>query len=217
MDTDFWLTRWQNNEIGFHKTEPNRYLRRFVDRLASPEQPIFLPLCGKSVDLAWLAQRGARSIGVEVCELACRAFFEESNQTAKVTQEGNFRVYHSSETTIYCGDFFDLPPSVVTNASGVFDRGALVALPSKMRQHYAQHMSALLARGVRMLLVAIEYKQSEMNGPPFAVMETEVRELYSEHFDIELLLTDDVLADNPHIQQRGVQSFVEKVYLLERR
>ena len=55
-----------------------------------------------------------------------------------------------------------------------------------------------------------------MNGPPFSVSDEEVRALYGDHFEITSLANMDVLADNPHLQQKGLKRLVESVYKLSR-
>ena len=59
MELDFWLERWNNNQIGFHQPQVNPYLIYFYgEKGPSPEQreklKVFVPLCGKSKDLLWL-------------------------------------------------------------------------------------------------------------------------------------------------------------------
>ena len=66
----------------------------------------------------------------------------------------------------------------------------------------------------RILLVAFDYPQEQMSGPPFAVTEAEVRALYGEFADVRLLATEDVLDENPRFRQRGVSRLVENIFLL---
>ena len=50
-----------------------------------------MPLCGKSLDLLWLAAQGHRVLGVEISPLAVDAFFAEQDLTPTVTDEPPFR------------------------------------------------------------------------------------------------------------------------------
>lgn len=63
-----------------------------------------------------------------------------------------------------------------------------------------------------MLLVTLDYPQTEMNGPPFAVGDAEVRDLYS---FVQQLTSQDVLAQNDRFSQRGVSRLLENAYMIE--
>ena len=59
MDANFWLQKWENNQIGFHENKPNPLLVKYFHILSLEKgSRIFLPLCGKSLDMAWLLSRG---------------------------------------------------------------------------------------------------------------------------------------------------------------
>ncbi len=78
MDPAFWQERWKNQDIGFHQPEFHALLQKYWSRLdLRPGSPVFVPLCGKSLDMVWLAQQGHRVIGAELSELAIDDFFAE--------------------------------------------------------------------------------------------------------------------------------------------
>jgi len=217
MERDFWLTRWRENLIGFHRTDINPALLKHLDRLQLADgDQVFVPLCGKSLDLAWLQQQGLRVLGVELSPIAAAAFFEEQGSAASISRVDGFESYRSGDIEILCGDYFSLSPEQLAGVRGVFDRAALIALPPEMRQSYAARMAELLAPGVRVLLVTMEYPRGQMDGPPFAVMEQEVRDLYGDHFGITVLESEDLLAKEPGFRERGLTQMVGKTYLLER-
>ena len=86
MEREFWLDRWRNQEIGFHQPTVNPWLRKCWPELDLPEGAgVFVPLCGKSLDLCWLAEQGHQVFGVELAETAVRAFFEEAGQRSVCT------------------------------------------------------------------------------------------------------------------------------------
>jgi len=217
VDTGFWQGRWARNEIGFHLDQVHPGLRRHWPRLGLPAGAgVLVPLCGKSLDLAWLAGQGFRVLGVELSEKAVEAFFAEQQLEAEVLQVGAFRVYRSGTLEIRCGDFFALGADDVAACQGVYDRAALFALPPAMRQRYAAHMSAILPADCQQLLVALDYDQRQMDGPPFAVGEAEVRQLYAPGWDVELLEAKEVLERNPALRERGLQHLEERFYRLRR-
>ena len=181
--TQFWKSRWKQNQIGFHQSEFEPLLVRFMPKLAPTT--VLVPLCGKTKDLIYLAQQGHQVIGVELSELACKAFFEENGIAYQIQTCDSFQVYHSDSIEIWCGDFFQLTATHVSNVSFVFDRACLIALPLELRKRYATHLQTIL-KSAQILLVVIDYDQSQMSGPPFAVSDAEVRELYA-NAKIELL------------------------------
>jgi len=81
MEPEFWHQRWASNQIGFHEGQVNAYLARHYPQLGlAPGETVFVPLCGKSVDLRWLADQGAHVIGVELSPIAVESFFAEQEK-----------------------------------------------------------------------------------------------------------------------------------------
>lgn len=215
MDAEFWHERWQRNQIGFHQHEINSHLQAFWGNLAAPAgSRIFVPLCGKSRDMLWLRSQNLNVTGVEISPVAVRDFFAENALEPTVTQQGDFERWEADGLMILLGDFFALAAADVADCAGVFDRASLIALPPAMRARYAQHLLAVLPRGVQTLLITLEYDQQQMNGPPFSVQEAEVLALYAEHCQVDRLLAINALEDEPGFRQRGLNRLEEKVYLL---
>ena len=75
-------------------------------------------------------------------------------------------------------------------------------------------MQALLAPGSRVLLVAFDYPQHEMQGPPFSVQAHEVQVLYERGCEVSLLHTADILAQEPHFRAKGITRLEENIYRL---
>ncbi len=211
MHPDFWHERWQQNQTGFHQDEVHPLLSKYWPALAATDC-VFVPLCGKSLDMWWLRQRGSRVVGVELSPLAVQAFFEDAGVTPARTSNGSLECWQASDIKIYSGDFFTLQPPDVSGCSVIYDRAALIALPPAMRRDYVAHLHRLFPRGARMLLVTLDYPQAEMDGPPFSVSDAEVRELYK---SAQLLESKDVLAENDRFRQRGVSRLNENAYLIE--
>lgn len=214
MQANFWHERWELNQIGFHQPEINSHLQAFWEQIRAPAgSQIFVPLCGKSRDMLWLRSQGFNVLGVELSAIAVRDFFAENALEPSMTQHGAFERWECDGLVILCGDFFQLSAADVAECAGVFDRASLIALPPDMRVQYAQHLIAILPP-VQTLLVTLEYDQSVMRGPPFAVHEAEVREFYEQTFTVIRLLVVDALDDSPNFRQRGLTQLDEKVYVL---
>lgn len=186
MEANFWHSRWQEGRIGFHQAEVNTFLKVYWPKLPS-QSLVFVPLCGKSLDMLWLAAQGHRVIGVELSELAAQEFFAEQSVQPDIEQRGNFVGYSANNVTILCGDFFGLTPADLDGVVAVFDRAALIALPKNMRQRYAEHLRELLPDGCQMLLVGMEYDESVMSGPPFNVPWAEISTLFDHHGQLKIL------------------------------
>jgi thiopurine S-methyltransferase len=218
MTPEFWKQRWQRGEIGWHSDEINRHLAEHWPDLGVPaDSTVLVPLCGKSLDLLWLAGRGHRVLGVELSGLAVEAFFAENGLIPVVDDMGPFRRYSAEEIVLLAGDFFALEPAQVASVGAVYDRASLIALPPGMRPAYAARLTALLPAGVRSLLITLDYDQSAMDGPPFSVGPGEVAALFGDHFDIDPIGEHDVLGDSPKFAARGVDRLGEHVYRLQRR
>ena len=180
MDKEFWLERWRTHQIGFHQADYNARLLQFWPALGlRNDAKAFVPLCGKSRDMWWLAQRGHPVLGIELSQTAVEAFFTEANAPCQRRQSGVFQAFEGNGVSILCGDFFDLTPLDLSDVAGVFDRGSLVALPQEMRRRYAEHLLTVLPLGAQILLLTIEYDQNVASGPPFAVPANEVTALFS--------------------------------------
>jgi len=215
MKKDFWLERWEREEIGFHQHEVNPYLREFWPelRLASGSM-VFVPLCGKSQDMSWLQGQGHQVLGVELSAIAVRAFFKENGYIPRHINSGKFEHSVADGIRILCGDFFDLSKDDLPDVAAVYDRASLIALPPEMRERYVRHLASILPPATRILLITVDYPQAEMQGPPFSVSSGEVEALYREHAEVRLLAHLDVLAQNPRFQQRGLSSLWENIFLL---
>ena len=213
MQQEFWHERWQLNQIGFHNQEINSHLQHNWSTLnITTGSRVFVPLCGKSNDMLWLLAQGFEVIGVELSPLAVQAFFAENGLSVTSRQQGKFSVSETEGLSIYCGDFFDLSGNDLAGVNAVYDRASLVALPPEMRTAYALHMQSLLKPGTKTLLVAFDYPQHEMQGPPFSVQTHEVKALYGNWCHVELLQTEDILDREPGFRAKGVTRMQEQVY-----
>lgn len=215
MEKDFWLERWKRKEIGFHRNEINPYLLQHWQELhLAPDSVVFVPLCGKSLDMLWLRKQGHHVLGVELSSLAAQAFFQENGYTPRHAACGKFERYEADGICILCGDFFDLSRDDLANVDAAYDRASLIALPPEMRERYTRHLVNILPPATKTLLITLDYPQTEMPGPPFAVSSGEIEALYRKHAEIRLLAQLDVLAQNQRFKDRGLSQLQERIILL---
>ncbi|MFZ5657917.1 MAG: thiopurine S-methyltransferase [Pseudomonadota bacterium] len=218
MHPDFWHSRWQEGRIGFHQDRPTPLMLKHWPALAvAAGERVFVPLCGKSLDMAWLASQGLGVLGVEISQMAVEAFFAENGLTPEVVETRYGLEYRAGPVTIVCGDAFGLDADALAGCSAVLDRAALIALPPELRERYARELYPRLPAGCRGLLITLEYPQQEKAGPPFAVPEDEVRALYSPAWSVDVLERRDILAEQPGFVAEGVTRLETVVYRLDRR
>ncbi len=218
MDAAFWHERWNRGQTAFDQSKPNRLLRsHWPDLDCRPDAPVLVPLCGKSVDMAWLADQGHPIIGSELSGRAVSGFFTDRDLIPSVRTDGPFLVHTAGPYELWCGDFFDLPTTVTASIGGVYDRASLVALPPDLRRRYAARLAELIPAGTPVLLVSFEYDQTQMDGPPFSVPGDEIASLFGPSFDLDRVASIDGLAPDDPFRQRGLTSLDVTVTVLRRR
>jgi thiopurine S-methyltransferase len=218
MEHAFWLDRWEKADIGFHQAAAHDFLERHWPSLGVPQgAQVLVPLCGKSTDMVWLAEQGHSIIGTELAELAVDQFFAERTRTPAVVREGAFTVKRAGPFELWCGDHLALDPAVTRRIGGVFDRAALVAMPRVMQQDYADKLAELTPSDVPVLLVALDYDPSEMDGPPFPISAARISELFEHAFRISRLEIRDGLAMSQNLKKRGLKALNETAWKLVRR
>jgi thiopurine S-methyltransferase len=217
MEPDFWHARWREHQIGFHQASVSPLLAKHHAQLGAPEgSRVLVPLCGKSLDLRWLAAQGRAVVGVELSPIAVDELFAEQKLSPEVDTHGPFTRKRAAGIELLCGDIFHLTPELLGPVSALFDRAALVALPEPLRSRYAKLIAALLPAGARGLLVSFAY-QPEVGGPPFSVDEATVRALWESAFSITALEHVDILDAEPRFKERGITSLHESAYALVRK
>jgi thiopurine S-methyltransferase len=217
MDPTFWRERWQKQDIGFHQPAIHELLRTHWRRLGlGAGSRVFVPLCGKSLDMVWLADQGHRVIGAELSDIAIDDFFAERGLEPAVRKEGNFVIKSAGFFELWCGDIFDLPPQAVARVAGVYDRASLVAFPPSMQERYVEQLKALLPARAPILLITLDYDQARMSGPPFATPRQQVRRLFADRYDVAELACRQVLEQTPRLRERGLTALEECCYLLRR-
>ncbi|ORU93222.1 MAG: thiopurine S-methyltransferase [Cycloclasticus sp. symbiont of Bathymodiolus heckerae] len=216
MNNDFWHERWALNEIGFHRKDTNSFLVRYWPTLETKAtESIFVPLCGKSLDLIWLSQRCKHVIGVELSNTAIEDFFSEQQLEPSIKEHHGLTRYQYGNITLFCGDFFQLRSADFMDCSLIYDRASLIALPPLIRQQYADKLEQLFPHPHKRLLITLDYDQQLMNGPPFAVTPEEVNQLFVIHHQLRCLESIDIIEDSQRFKDKGLNSLIERIYILE--
>lgn len=218
MQNEFWHDMWASGVVGFHQPEVNAYLKTHWHKLLSGKEnqqtmagEVLVPLSGKSLDMLWLKEQGYDILAVELSQKALDEFIKENHLHRRYSvqdlEHERFCGYELEALRLFCGDFFHLTKEDCQDIVAVYDRAALVALPPGMRQDYAKHLMEILPEKTPMLLIAMDYDQSLRNGPPFAVSDAEIHQLYGGHYQIEKVEED-------RFSRKGIET-VESTYLLK--
>jgi thiopurine S-methyltransferase len=209
MDASFWREKWARNQIAFHEAQVNPLLVAHFHRLSLPAgSRIFVPLCGKTLDIPWLLARGHRVAGVELSEIAVQQLFRDLGVTPRLTVLGNLTRYSAPGLDLFHGDIFDLSGDGLGEVDAVYDRAALVALPETLRGRYAGHLAAITAQAMQ-LLICVTYEQRLQAGPPFSVDGAEIARCYAGVYDLTALGSTPVVGG-----LKGVCPAADEAWLL---
>jgi thiopurine S-methyltransferase len=215
MELADWGDRWRDGRIAFHQSHVTDLLAEYAEQVwgAGSVGRVLVPLCGKSLDMVFLADRADAVVGVEYAEQAVKDFFAEQG-LAPTTGTGPPVRYSADNYTLFVSDFFAVTNEQLGVVDAVFDRAALVALDADTRAKYANHIQSLVSTGAKTILITFDYDQTQMHGPPFAVSSDEVERLFRGGFAVELLETRDVL--EPVFRERGLNAMTESAFALTR-
>jgi thiopurine S-methyltransferase len=209
-----WRQMWREGHTPFHRDDVNPTLVEFGDELlAGGPHRILVPLCGKSVDLAWLADRGHEVVGIELVEDAVRGVFRERGWEPEIETIDRLAIYRRGALTIVCGNIFEIDRSHIGSFDRIWDRAALIALPAHIRGDYTRHLRQLVRPGWSMLVSAVEYDTTALTGPPFSVPEEEIR-LHVPGASVQVLSRRDDLETPAHLRERGQTWWRESTYLI---
>ncbi|XP_052776657.1 probable thiopurine S-methyltransferase [Mya arenaria] len=230
MSVNDWDYRWSLGQTKFHMPKVHPMLQKHMDRLTqgNNKASVFVPLCGKTLDMKWLLDEGYEVIGNGFADSACRRFFEEHNipytSTPLTGTEGV--LYEAKDGTpikLYRCDCFHLSSNLCGRFDCIWDRAGFVALPVKDRIRYARVMVELLKKDGRYLLDCFLVDNSVFGGPPFNCDQNDVEIAFGKLCKVEKLDTNDAFTKwqeawgKESFIEWGIDSFIEDVYLLEKK
>jgi thiopurine S-methyltransferase len=217
VQPDFWLDRWRTAQIGFHQAAVDQHLQTYWPLLQLPANSrVFVPLCGKSLDLLWLRALGHSVIGVELSPIALEALLMEHGIAARRRVLADFDVYEADGFTLYRGDYFNLTSALLGRVAAVYDRAALISWTPAARESYVNHLTSLTSRTTQTLLTAVEFPQEQMKGPPFPLDRSSIEKLYAGNYSIEELGRHEILELEPRLKARGLSELREVCYRMTR-
>ena len=186
---DFYNTRYENGIAPWHRPVVNWNLMKHYSNLAPEGEPlkkVLVPLCGKTCDIKYLADKGHVTVGVEFCERPCREIFERDqiDYTEKAVPEIEGKLFESKDGKIkvYCCDFFKFGPEIEGQFEAVWESGAQIEFDDRMK--YYDQMKLLTAPGCRWLTGLYQYDSSIYNGIPYSVPHEQLVNKLGDDFDI---------------------------------
>lgn len=192
MEPSFWHQRWEKNEIAFHESKANPLLVKHFNELSLPKgSRVFVPLCGKTLDISWLLSNGYRVAGAELSQIAIEQLFMELGLQPEISTVGEVEQWSANNLDLFVGDIFALSRKLLGPVDAIYDRAALVAFPEDMRDRYTAHLTGITHRAAQ-LLVCYDYDQSVMQGPPFSIRNEEVHRHYADHYEVTLMASTEV-------------------------
>lgn len=213
-DRPFWESRWSTGQIGFHRLEPNSLLRDHVSFFEGRRR-VYVPLCGKSIDLVYLREQGHEVVGSEFVPLAIEQFFDELGEKPKVETRGKYRVHSVNKLSIVEGDAFALQPEHLGGkVDAIFDRGSLVAIDPRSRNDFVDSFARLVVPQGRLGCVVFEYDQSKIDGPPWSVSHKDLDALFGTRATVRLL-GERPEGVSTRLAEAGVRDVAERMYAVE--
>lgn len=217
-DNHLWLQTWRDKQTDFHQENVNPLLMRFWPKLKLPPGcKIFVPLCGKSLDMIWLASQGHNVIGVELSPIAVQAFFQENHLKPVKRTKGQFTLWKHGRISILCGDYFSLATGDLGDIDTVYDRASLTALPEDIRKHYVAQLKSILPETAEIFLLTTEDAEEGETLQQAIGVDEEIAELYSKEYDIDLAHVESVFEPDPESLKQQQRRTEYKLYQLTSR
>jgi thiopurine S-methyltransferase len=214
-DNQLWLRLWRERRTDFHQQAVNPLLSRFWPSLGlAAGSRVFVPLCGKSLDMLWLVEQGHEVIGVELSPLAVKAFFRENRLQPVKRRQGRFTLWQHGRLAILCGDYFALTRADLGQIGSVYDRAALTALPQAIRTGYVAQLHLLLPATCPVFLLTIEDAEEHASLQQALGVDPELQALYAADFDIDLAHVESLFELDPHAPEQPAKRAEYKVYRL---
>lgn len=222
MDSEYWLQRWRDGRTGWHHDKVMPLLAKHWPTLSvAHDSRVLVPLCGKSLDMLWLAEQGLRVLGADLSPIAIEAFLTENHLHARAHSMADGTHYvvtnpPAGAIELINGNVFDIAPATLATCHAFYDRAASIAMPATDRRQFADRVYAKLPAGARGLLITLDYPDGEMDGPPFSVNDAEVHRMFDAHWTAQQLERRDILASQPSFRDSGVTALHTAVYALTR-
>ncbi len=212
MQNNFWINKWEVNQIGFHQDDIHKYLKnywkKFIQDFNITGKTVFVPLCGKSLDMIFLKDNGFHVIGCELSEIACQSFFQENEIEYTVHEITNFKLFKSQSIELYCGDILNL--TQLSPIDIIYDRASIIALSDTLRANYISKIKELDADF--QFIITLEFDNKEV-GPPFSVSMENINNYYSDRYKVTKTVSQELPIE---VHKDHLKSLHENLFILNR-
>jgi thiopurine S-methyltransferase len=214
-----WKVRWEETEgnVSWQAPAVDQHLQDHLKDLTvvgGATTSIFVPWCGKSLDVPWLSSQGYDVVGVELSEIGVVQLFEENGIPYSVTEKEGFSVYEAKDRKmkVFLGDFYNLTPGLVGVFEAVWDNNAFGAAEVADREKYISVLLSILTPKGRILLGNWEYGNKVRHSAPFSLPSELV---FCDNFDVQFLKECEAYTDR-FVQRFGVDWARRNIHLLSR-
>ncbi|ODM89850.1 putative thiopurine S-methyltransferase [Orchesella cincta] len=227
-----WETRWNENKLRWHKDAIDPLLIKHLgklhekdkdDPISTSPKKFFVPLCGKTLDIAYILSLGYHVFAVEGVRKAVDTLNTENNFGLEFHEQDSIFKTLDGKLQIYLGDLFTCPFEKWAPFDYVWDKGSLTAIDEESRQKYKISMQKSVQipgsndyHNFKYLLRTVIYDKSKSEGMgPKCVSETDMNDLYGDWTNITLL--ESVKLPEGHILRRNINIGSvchENIYLL---
>jgi thiopurine S-methyltransferase len=194
-----WQQKWESDTPKWHKDHVHEMLQKHYDYLSGGMSScsIYVPMCGKTLDMKWLAELGHNVVGCDVIEKSAELFYNENNISFEKYNDDGFIIYKSTDQNLkikfYVGDVYKCVSDRIGTFDAIWDCNAFGAVDKEDRERYISLMSSLLKPSGRLLLCANEYDQALRWEAPHTIPSQLVKELFGhEGFSVELVGSTDI-------------------------
>jgi len=211
-----WIKAWDADYVPFHKQAPHTGLLKHETLLLPKLSSVFIPLCGKTVDMKYLSDKGHKVVGLEISEKGILEFFKDNELSYSRKRHSTlpFDVFQAdgADITIYMGDMFEATSQLLGTFDAIWDRASYISINVDERPKYRGIMATLLKPEGIWLLNCYEYDLSKYRGRPNSIEEDEIMQTFRDQFKVKklsrchaegILLPENAVTVNYSVQKRS--------------
>lgn len=150
-----WEKDWTTDNPEFHFKEVNSMLIKQHNEFTAGRNNlrILVPLCGKSLDMVWLADQGHTVVGVELIRKGIEAFLRDNKLTHREEPitlgpeiQGTIFKVNEKDISLFECSIFDFSFEVAGRQFDcIWDRGSMTAINMMKEERLTQYRDIMLA------------------------------------------------------------------------
>ena len=150
-----WEQDWTTDKPEFHSDEVNAMLIKQHHEFTGGRKNlrVLVPLCGKSLDMIWLADQGHSVVGVELIRKGIEAFLSDNKLAHREEPivlsseiQGTIFKVNEKDISLYECSIFDFSAEVAGGQFDlIWDRGSMTAINMMKDERLNQYIDIMLA------------------------------------------------------------------------